>query len=130
MSKNIVVCCDGTANQFAEDRTNVVKLHSVLQQNDSQVTSYHPCIGTMEPTGALTPFSRSLFKTLEQAVGWGLDYDIPDAYVFLMQTCPETGSSCSASAAVSTPGALLRPCCTVTGSSGRGTSRWFPTRFA
>ncbi len=86
MSKNIVLCCDGTSNQFSEDRTNVIKLYTVLRQNDSQVAYYHPGIGTMEPAGALTSFSRALFKTLEMAVGWGLEYDIRDAYVYLMQT--------------------------------------------
>ena len=30
--KNIVVCCDGTANEFATDKTNVIKLFSALQQ--------------------------------------------------------------------------------------------------
>lgn len=86
MSKNIVLCCDGTSNQFSKDRTNVIKLYSVLQQSDAQVTYYHPGIGTMEPTGALTPLSRGFFKTIEMAVGWGLEYDIRDAYVFLMRT--------------------------------------------
>ena len=80
-----MLCCDGTSNQFSEDRTNVIKLYSVLQQNDSQVTYYHPGIGTMEPAGALTPLSRSFFKVIEMAVGWGLEYDIRDAYVFLMR---------------------------------------------
>ena len=86
LSKNIVLCCDGTSNQFSEDRTNVIKLYSVLQQNASQVTYYHPGIGTMEPAGALTSFSRSFFKIIEMAVGWGLEYDIRDAYIFLMRT--------------------------------------------
>ena len=86
MSKNIVLCCDGTSNQFSEDRTNVIKLYTVLQQNASQVTYYHPGIGTMEPTGALTSLSRTVFKVIEMAVGWGLEYDIRDAYVFLMRT--------------------------------------------
>jgi len=86
LSKNIVLCCDGTSNQFSKDRTNVIKLYSVLQQNESQVTYYHPGIGTMEPAGALTSFSRGFFKTLEMAVGWGLEYDIRDAYIFLMRT--------------------------------------------
>ena len=81
-----MLCCDGTSNQFSKDRTNVIKLYSVLQQNESQVTYYHPGIGTMEPAGALTSFSRGLFKTLEMAVGWGLEYDIRDAYIFLMRT--------------------------------------------
>jgi len=30
MPKNVVVCCDGTANEFARQRTNVVKLFFTL----------------------------------------------------------------------------------------------------
>jgi uncharacterized protein (DUF2235 family) len=88
MSKNIVVCCDGTANQFAQDRTNVIKLYSaVLHDTDKQVAFYHPGIGTMEPFGALSPITRKLTRLLGMAVGYGLENDIRDAYVFLMQTC-------------------------------------------
>ena len=36
MAKNIVLCCDGTANQFAIFNTNVVKLYSVLVHNDAR----------------------------------------------------------------------------------------------
>jgi uncharacterized protein (DUF2235 family) len=43
MTKNIVLCCDGTANEFAKDRTNVVKLFFTLeQQTERQVAYYHP----------------------------------------------------------------------------------------
>ena len=85
MPKNIVVCCDGTANEFAKDKTNVVKLYSVLNQDPAvQVTFYHPGIGTMEPAGALTTFSRRMTKLLGMAVGYGLAFDIRDAYIFLM----------------------------------------------
>jgi uncharacterized protein (DUF2235 family) len=87
MAKNIVVCCDGTANEFARDKTNVLKLFSVLRQDpEVQVTFYHPGIGTMEPAGALTTFSRRLTKLLGMAIGYGLAFDIRDAYVFLMRT--------------------------------------------
>ena len=56
MAKNIVVCCDGTANEFAKDRTNVIKLYSSLvHDTDAQLTYYHPGIGTMEPFGSLSP---------------------------------------------------------------------------
>ena len=34
--KNVVLCCDGTANEFAADRTNVVKLFSVLVQEPAR----------------------------------------------------------------------------------------------
>jgi uncharacterized protein (DUF2235 family) len=87
MPKNIVVCCDGTANEFAKNNTNVVKLYSILTQDPSrQVTYYHPGLGTMEPAGALTTFSRRVTKGLGLAFGYGLANDIRDAYVFLMRT--------------------------------------------
>jgi uncharacterized protein (DUF2235 family) len=33
MARNIVLCCDGTANEFAKHNTNVVKLHAMLRQD-------------------------------------------------------------------------------------------------
>src|SRR5215831_6105398 len=85
MSKNIVICCDGTANQFSEDRTNVVKLYYTLEQDSQrQISFYHPGLGTMEPAGALTTPTRSMTRMLGMAVGFGLANDIRDAYVYLM----------------------------------------------
>jgi len=63
MPKNVVVCCDGTANEFARDRTNVVKLfYTLIHDPSRQVAFYHPGLGTMEAAGALTTFSRKLTK--------------------------------------------------------------------
>jgi uncharacterized protein (DUF2235 family) len=87
--KNIVLCCDGTANEFKINRTNVVKLYYALQQTPNQVTYYHPGVGTMEAVGALTSFSRKFTKLLGLAVGYGLEADIRDAYVFLMNNFEE-----------------------------------------
>lgn len=85
MSKNLVLCCDGTANEFAQDRTNVVKLFSTLGRDPSrQVAYYHPGLGTMEPPAALTSLTRGITRVLGQAIGYGLEADIRDAYVFLM----------------------------------------------
>jgi uncharacterized protein (DUF2235 family) len=59
MAKNVVVCCDGTANEFATDHTNVLKLFRVLDNDPSrQVAFYHPGVGTMEAVGALTSVSQ------------------------------------------------------------------------
>jgi uncharacterized protein (DUF2235 family) len=86
MPKNIVICCDGTANEFAKDRTNVIKIYSTLVHDTARQTAYyHPGIGTMEPFGALSPITRKFTRTLGMAVGYGLENDIRDAYVFLMQ---------------------------------------------
>jgi len=84
MGKNIVICCDGTANEFARDNTNVLKLYSTLRHDETQCTYYHPGVGTMEPPGALTPIRRRVTRTLGLAVGAYLANDIRDAYVFLM----------------------------------------------
>src|SRR5690349_21439877 len=90
MPKNVVLCCDGTANEFAQDRTNVVKLFSALVQDSArQVAYYHPGLGSMEPPGALSGLARRLTRLLGQAFGYGLDLDIRDAYVFLMNNYEE-----------------------------------------
>jgi uncharacterized protein (DUF2235 family) len=53
MPRNLVLCCDGTANEFKRDRTNVVKLFFALVHGSAdQLTYYHPGIGTMESVGA------------------------------------------------------------------------------
>src|SRR5450756_1181267 len=83
--KNIVLCCDGTANEFAQDRTNVIKLSYALQHSaGQQIVYYHPGLGTMEPAGALTPLARRVTRLLGMAIGYGLESDVRDAYVFLM----------------------------------------------
>ena len=85
MPKNLVLCCDGTANEFAQDRTNVVKLfYTLIHDPVGQVAYYYPGVGTMEPAGALTTYRRAITKFLGQAIGYGLETDIRDAYVFLM----------------------------------------------
>jgi uncharacterized protein (DUF2235 family) len=90
MGKNIVICCDGTANEFAADRTNVVKLFFTLVHDPlRQVAFYHPGLGTMEPSGTLTTTKRLMSKGLGLMFGWGLEADIRDAYLFLMNQFEE-----------------------------------------
>jgi uncharacterized protein (DUF2235 family) len=85
--KNLVICCDGTSNEFARDRTNVVKLFYALNQSpDMQSVYYHPGLGTMEPPGALAVWERYGTRLLGLAFGYGLSADVRDAYMFLMNT--------------------------------------------
>ena len=90
MPKNVVLCCDGTADEFARDRTNVVKLYFTLDPNPArQVTYYHPGLGTMEPPGALSGVTRVFTRFAARAFGYGLEADIRDAYIFLMNNFEE-----------------------------------------
>ncbi|MBP2315327.1 DUF2235 domain-containing protein [Azospirillum soli] len=87
MAKNVVVCCDGTANEFATNRTNVAKLFFTLVKNPiEQAVHYHPGVGTMEPPGALTRTGALLTRTAGLAFGYGLDRDVRDAYTFIADT--------------------------------------------
>lgn len=83
--RNLIVCCDGTANEFAQDRTNVAKLYFTLEPSEEQLAYYHPGLGTMEPSGALTGFGKEVTKLLGKAIGYGLEADVRDAYIFLMR---------------------------------------------
>lgn len=84
MAKNVVVCCDGTANEFTRDRTNVVKLFRALLKDPSvQACYYHPGLGTMAAPGFVTKLGAKTAEIAGLAFGYGLKNDICDAYVFL-----------------------------------------------
>jgi uncharacterized protein (DUF2235 family) len=85
MSKNLVVCCDGTGNEFGDTNSNVVKLYSVLEEPPQQATYYHPGLGTMGSRLALTRLVRWWTKVIGLAFGYGLMDNIADAYIFLMR---------------------------------------------
>jgi len=36
MPKNIVVCCDGTGNEYGEKNTNVVKLFEIIEKDSKR----------------------------------------------------------------------------------------------
>lgn len=81
--KNIIICCDGTGNEYGDHNTNVVEIYSVAVKSDKQVTFYGPGVGTggweyEEEAG-------SLKAKLDQATGGGLQKNVEDAYRFLMR---------------------------------------------
>lgn len=85
MGKNLVVCCDGTANQVVSgDNTNVVRLCAAAIKDASQIVYYGPGLGTMEAEGALTWWQRAWTKLAGLASGYGIARDIRNAYAFIM----------------------------------------------
>lgn len=82
--RNIVVCCDGTANEFKKDRTNVIKLFQALvKEPDLQACYYHPGVGTMAAPGFITKTGALIAEIAGLAFGYGLSDDICDAYTFV-----------------------------------------------
>ncbi|HEU0048256.1 MAG TPA: DUF2235 domain-containing protein, partial [Nitrososphaera sp.] len=86
MPKNIVICCDGTGNQFGHENSNVVKLYKTLTCNASQIAYYHPGVGTMGARNALTRIGKWWTRVIGLAFGYGISDNVADAYQFLMRT--------------------------------------------
>ena len=93
MPKNIVICIDGTGNEFGNRNSNVIKLYSALVIDDSrQVAYYHPGLGTMGSPNALSKFSRWWTKVMGLAFGYGLSGALQDSYSYLMEEFEEGDS--------------------------------------
>ena len=85
MAKNIVICCDGTGNEFGDHNSNVVKLYSTLViDGKRQVGYYHPGVGTMGAPTAHNKISKAWSVVMGLAFGTGLLANVGDAYRYLM----------------------------------------------
>ena len=85
MPRNLVICCDGTNNQFGENNTNVVRLvQALLRDPDKQRLYYDPGVGTLPEVGALTRLGKWLSKVRDLAFGAGVLDKVGGAYSYLM----------------------------------------------
>src|SRR6266566_435638 len=84
MPRNIVVCCDGTGNQYGSANSNVVKLYWTLSTQDKQTAYYHPGVGTMGARNALSAIGKWWTRVRGLAFGYGFSDNIADVYSFLM----------------------------------------------
>ncbi len=89
MPKNLVICCDGTGEEYGDNNSNVVKIYSVLENSARLVTYYHPGLGTLGSRFAPTKLGRFWSKVKGLAFGAGLMDNLTDAYVFLMNQYEE-----------------------------------------
>lgn len=89
MAKNIVICCDGTGNEFSDQNSNVVKLYSTLVINKNQCGYYLPGVGTMGDPRARTWIGKKWSVLTGLAFGSGIIRNIGDAYRYLMNTYQE-----------------------------------------
>ncbi|KAG6829309.1 hypothetical protein H0H92_004987 [Tricholoma furcatifolium] len=73
--RTLVVCFDGTGDQFDADNSNIVQLVSLLKKNDrnKQMVYYQAGIGTYISPKVATPFTSKISKILDQMVAWNLD---------------------------------------------------------
>ncbi|KAF9269485.1 hypothetical protein L218DRAFT_850151 [Marasmius fiardii PR-910] len=87
LHRTLIVCFDGTGDQFDGDNSNIVQFVSLLKKDDrsKQMVYYQAGIGTYTSPTIATPLLSAVSKTLDQAVALNLDAHVMDGYEFLMQ---------------------------------------------
>lgn len=85
MSRNLILCCDGTSNEFGAENTSVIKLYSVLDRSVERQTFYDPGVGTFPAKEMLTRSGKRFLEALGLAFGLGLTRNVLEAYAFLME---------------------------------------------
>ncbi len=83
MSKNIVICCDGTGDRIESTQTNVLKLFRVLEKDRGQLVRYSPGVGTVGDFDTWQRLKSDVTEFLGVVAGYGLDEKVLAAYRFL-----------------------------------------------
>jgi uncharacterized protein (DUF2235 family) len=88
MARNIVICCDGTDNQFGVENSNVVRLVQSLERDPTQQFLYYDAgIGTFPDPQAwnfLTLVKQKVANLADRMMAWRLEKNVEEAYAYLM----------------------------------------------
>src|SRR6266704_1905297 len=90
MPPNVVLCFDGTNNEFGPNNTNVVRLVQVLERDDQHLY-YDPGIGTLPDPRMIGRVFKRASEYMDLAFATGLVAKVEAAYSYLMD-CWEPGS--------------------------------------
>ncbi|KAI1177916.1 hypothetical protein F4777DRAFT_539740 [Nemania sp. FL0916] len=90
--RTLIVCLDGTGDQFDNDNSNIVHFVSCLKKHspEHQMTYYQSGIGTYDKGG----LKNGIGAAMDMSVGSGLGIHVQDAYKFLMQNYREGDKIC------------------------------------
>ena len=85
MARNLVICCDGTGNQFGSVNTSVVRIVQTIDRDPSKQRLYYdPGLGTMPEPGAWGKMQQKYSQIIGLAIGAGLMGKVQEAYTYLM----------------------------------------------
>ncbi|KAF8330820.1 uncharacterized protein EI90DRAFT_3059374 [Cantharellus anzutake] len=94
--RTIILCFDGTSNEYHDANTNVVRLFTCFEKSHpKQLVYYQTGIGTATETSSITPRGVSKFlNVLDQGIAFNLGDHICDGYRFLQQHWREGDKIC------------------------------------
>jgi len=86
VAKSLVIFSDGTGNQLkAKGNTNVVRLHALTRETETQIRFYDPGVGTEGSPRALTAAGRETTRVLGLVFGYGIKRNVVEAYTFIVR---------------------------------------------
>ncbi|KZT41775.1 hypothetical protein SISSUDRAFT_1042273 [Sistotremastrum suecicum HHB10207 ss-3] len=85
--RTLVLCFDGTGDQFDEDNSNIIKFFQCLKKNDPtrQMVYYQSGIGTYGDPNITGAIRRYIATKLDEAIAWYLHAHVQEGYKFLME---------------------------------------------
>ncbi|PPR06254.1 hypothetical protein CVT24_000926 [Panaeolus cyanescens] len=85
--RTLILCFDGTGDQFDDDNSNIVNFFSMLKKDDpaQQLVYYQAGIGTYTIPQIAKPMMAKLHKIADSMVGMHLNAHVMGGYEFLMQ---------------------------------------------
>ncbi|KAF8531964.1 hypothetical protein JB92DRAFT_2578540, partial [Gautieria morchelliformis] len=85
--RNLVVCIDGTSNQFGPNNTNAIELYSQLIKDGNQLTYYNSGIGTYaKPSWKSWSYVKQVVNNkIDVAIAWNFEKIVIAAYRWLSQ---------------------------------------------
>ncbi|KAH9897659.1 hypothetical protein C8Q73DRAFT_366292 [Cubamyces lactineus] len=86
-ARTLVLCFDGTGDQFDSDNSNVVSFFSLLKKDDrkEQMVYYQTGIGTYSSHQNVSRLRSKVDQVMDEMFAWHLDAHVQDGYEFLMQ---------------------------------------------
>lgn len=85
MSRNLLLCLDGTRNEPETGSTNVVRMFDMAVKDEDQLVYYDPGVGTMGARSATTPLGKRLTRVSGLVIGYGIRDNVEEAYVWLSE---------------------------------------------
>ncbi|KAJ3812985.1 hypothetical protein F5876DRAFT_63523 [Lentinula aff. lateritia] len=85
--RTLVLCFDGTGDQFDADNSNIIQFFTALKKDDrsKQMVYYQAGIGTYTTPEVATPLMAKFSKAMDEAIAWNLHAHVMGGYEFLMQ---------------------------------------------
>ncbi|THH07892.1 hypothetical protein EW145_g3071 [Phellinidium pouzarii] len=94
--RTLVLCFDGTGDQFDLDNSNIIQFFSVLKKGDQnrQLVYYQSGIGTYSIPQVATPLYSRTSKIIDLMFAKNLNHHVMSGYKFLMQNYKEGDKIC------------------------------------